>query len=178
MSRLPSHLRELASLALAVLAAAVSHSVHVERSASSRPAESRNQLTGPTDVSRKPRSGSASTEGTPPRRRARRRAGGAERAGTGGRASRVRRPQDPHDRPMVVGAAGHPPRARRPHHVDQLRPEPGVERGVDRAASAGEEAGRVSEGVGPPAGVLAPRAVVQVVADGRLRVDGTIESKR
>jgi hypothetical protein len=132
MSRLSTHLPQLVSLALAVIAAAVSHAVHVERSASSRAAESRDKLPLSTAVSGKPRSGSASAGRPAARHGARRSTTGAERAGKGGRASRSHRPPEPVDRSPGVRVAAHPPRARRPHRVDRLRAEPGVERGVDR----------------------------------------------
>jgi hypothetical protein len=117
MSRLSTHLPQLASLALAVIAAAVSHSVHVDRSASSRAGESRNHAAGPTAGSGKPRPGSPAT--------------GREAGSRSRRAARFREPPKPLDRPVVVTVSADPPRAPRPRHVDRLRAEPGVERGVD-----------------------------------------------
>jgi hypothetical protein len=130
MSRLSTHLPQLASLALAVIAAAVSHSVHVDRSASSGTGESRNPSVEEAGASHKARHGSAST-GREGRRNSDRSVRRAEGSGKADRASRSREAQAPLARPVVVTVTAHPPRALRPHHVDRLRAGPGVERGVD-----------------------------------------------
>jgi len=126
MPRLSIHLPQLASLALAMIAAAVSHSLHVERSASSRAGESRHQTAGPTPASGRPRPGSASGGREAVPRGADRTVRGAERRGNGDRASGRREPQEPLDRRSVLQVAAHRPPAWRRHHVDRLRAEPGV----------------------------------------------------
>src|SRR5215218_6217821 len=112
MSRLSTHLPQLASLALAVIAAAVSHSVHVDRSAGSR-TEARSQPAAPTAASGKRRSGSASSGEKATPRGAGRSLRGAETSGKGGRASRLREPQEPLDRTMVETVPARPPHAPR-----------------------------------------------------------------
>ena len=131
MTRLSTHLPQLASLALAVIAAAVSHTVHVDRSASSRAGEARNQTAAPTAASGKPRLRPASTGRKAGPRGADRRVRGAESFGKGSRPSRLRRPQEPLDRPLAVTVAAPAPSVPRPRHGDRLRAEPGVHRGVD-----------------------------------------------
>jgi hypothetical protein len=120
MSRLSTHLPHLASLALAVIAAAVSHSVHVDRSTGSPAGESRSQAAGPTAAPRKPRRGAAST-----RSKARHR---------GHRAARSGERHEPPARPVVVvTVSAQRPRAQPPRHVDRLHAGRGVTRGVDPA---------------------------------------------
>jgi hypothetical protein len=131
MTRLSTHLPQLASLALAVIAAAVSHAVHVDGSASSRAGEARNQTAAPTAASGKPRLRPASTGRKAGPRGADRGARGAESFGKGSRPSRLRRPQEPLDRPLAVTVAAPAPSVPRPRHGDRLRAEPGVHRGVD-----------------------------------------------
>jgi hypothetical protein len=118
MSRLSTHLPQLASLALAVIAAAVSHSVHVDRSTGSPAGESRTQAAGPTVASGKPRHRSAST---------------GSKAHRGHRTSRSRERHQPPARAVVMTVPAQPARARRPSYVDRLRAERGVKRGVDPA---------------------------------------------
>jgi hypothetical protein len=118
MSRLSTHLPQLASLALAVIAAAVSHSVHVDRSTGSPAGESRSQAPGRTVASGKPRHRSAST---------------GSKAHRGHRTSRSRERHQPPARAVVMTVPAQPARARRPSYVDRLRAERGVKRGVDPA---------------------------------------------
>jgi hypothetical protein len=132
MSRLSMHLPQLTRLALAAIAAIASYSVHVDRSASSRTAQSRNQPAVSPAAAGKAHPGSASTRKKAGPRDDARRNRGAESSGEGDRASRLRQSQEPPDRSAVVTVAVHAPRPRRPDHVDRLRAERGVERGVDR----------------------------------------------
>jgi hypothetical protein len=133
MSRLLTHLPQLASLALAVIAAAVSHSVHVDRSASSRAAESPHQAARPTAARAKAHHRSASTHRSRSTHRSASPAGKTRRRVH--RATRLRAPQPPPARPAVVTVSAPAPRASRPRprHVDRLRAGPGVVRGVDPA---------------------------------------------
>ena len=120
MSRLSTHLPQLASLALAVIAAAVSHSVHVDRSTGSPAGESRSQAAGPTAAPRQ----------ATPRRRVH-----AEQGATSRPSSRAfRERHEPPARPVVVvTVSAQRPRAQPPRHVDRLRAGRGVKRGVDPA---------------------------------------------
>jgi hypothetical protein len=136
MSRLLSHLPQLASLALAVLAAAVSHSVHVDRSASSRAGDSRQQAPRLPTGRVKAHHRSASTDRSASSHRSV--STGRKLQHRGHRASAMRAPQirAPQERPApspVVTVSAPAPPAPRPRHVDRLRAEPGAEHGVDPA---------------------------------------------
>ena len=136
MSRLLNHFPQLASLALAVLAAAVSHSVHVDRSSSPRPGGSRHQAPRPTTGRAKAHHRSVSTDRSASSHRSASTGRKLQHRGhpaSGIRAPQIRAPQERSAPPAVVTVSAPAPTAPRPRHVDRLRAEPGVEHGVDPA---------------------------------------------
>ena len=135
MSRLLSHLPQIASLALAVLAAAVSHGVHADRRRA-RPRASR--ATRPPGHGRAPTKARTTAFDAPIR--ARREEGETSRAPAlgSGRRRAAGRAAGGGDGLGACAARGAPMsaptpcvHAHAPRHVDRLRAEPGAVHGVD-----------------------------------------------